>query len=383
MISKEGVKEMRKAILSVMLALCMLLPFVGSVYAAGMENFVPTEEGVTDRFQDVPEGAWYEEALERCCASGLMEGTGADTFTPEGSLTRAQALVMAVRVGMIYYTGQCQLEESEPWYQSALDYAVTRKMVERDAFDDYDVPATRGEMAHFLAAALPVEEMRQINAVSFLPDVTEETAYRQDIFLLYRTGVLTGSDLFGSFRPEEEITRAEACAILARLAFPELRRDLDLFLPSEVILPEESITAAPGGTVTGEEGTTLRTGLFSFGVLGSYTRTWLNSFQPGEGKKVLAVRLVVENPTASPVSIPTSTFAVYWDGEESTQPLESSGLLSSQLPDLITLSPHQITAGVLLYEAPEEEENFTLSCSICYSDGTVAGIYQVTCQPEK
>ena len=113
MISKEGVKEMRKAILSVMLALCMLLPFVGSVYAAGMENFVPPEEGVTDRFQDVPEGAWYEEALERCCASGLMEGTGADTFTPEGSLTRAQALVMAVRVRMIYYTGQCQLEESK------------------------------------------------------------------------------------------------------------------------------------------------------------------------------------------------------------------------------------------------------------------------------
>lgn len=383
MISKEGVKEMRKAILSVMLALCMLLPFVGAVYAAGMENFVPTEEGVTDRFQDVPEGAWYEEALERCCASGLMEGTGADTFTPQGSLTRAQALVMAVRVRMIYYTGQCQLEESEPWYQSALDYAVTRKMVDRDEFDDYDVPVTRAEMAHFLAAALPVEEMQQINAVSFLPDVTEETAYRQDIFLLYRTGVLTGSDLFGSFRPEEEITRAEACAILARLAFPELRRDLDLFLPSEVILPEESITAAPGGTVSGQEGTTLCTDLFSFGVLGSYTRTRLNSFQPDEGKKVLAVRLVVENPTASPVSIPASAFEVYWDGEESTLPLADNGYLSSQLPELIALSPHQITAGVLLYEVPEEEENFTLSCSIHYSDGTVAGIYQVTCQPEQ
>lgn len=374
---------MRKAIVAALLAICMVLPFAGPVYAAGMENFVSAEAGIAGSFQDVPEGAWYEGALERCCASGLMEGTGADTFTPQGSLTRAQALVMAVRVRMIYYTGQCQMEESEPWYQSALDYAVTRKMVERDAFDDYDVPATRAEMAHFLAAALPVEEMGQINAVSFLPDVTDETAYRQDIFLLYRTGVLTGSDLFGSFRPKAEITRAEACAILARLVFPELRRDLDLFLPSEVILPQESITAPSGGTVTGQEGTTLRTDLFSFGVLGSYTRPRLNSFRPGAGKRVLAVRLVVENTTASPVSIPASTFAVYWDGEESARPLESSGLLSSQLPDLITLAPHQITAGVLVYEVPKEEKSFTLSCALRYSDGTAAGTYQVICRPEK
>lgn len=376
-------KGMRKAILAVVLVFCMLLPLSRAVYAAGMENFLPQEEVSTIQFQDVPEGAWYEEALERCCAAGLIEGTGVDTFTPEGSLTRAQALVMAVRVRMIYYTGQCQLEESEPWYQSALDYAVVRKMVDRDEFDDYDVPATRGEMAHFLATALPVEEMRQINAVSFLPDVTEETKYRQDIFLLYRTGVLTGSDIFGSFRPEEEITRAEACAILARLAFPELRRDLDLFLPSEMILPEASLAAPPGGTVTAQEETALCTDLFSFGVLGSYTRVRLNSFQPDEGKKVLAVRLVIENSTASPVSIPASAFKVYWDGEESAQPLADNGYLSSQMPELISLSPHQITAGVLLYEVPEEEETFTLSCTIRYSGGTAAGIYQVLCQPEK
>lgn len=376
-------KGMRKAILAVMLVFCMLLPLSGAVYAAGMENFLPQEEVSTIQFQDVPEGAWYEEALERCCAAGLIEGTGVDTFTPEGSLTRAQALVMAVRVRMIYYTGQCQLEESEPWYQSALDYAVVRKMVDRDEFDDYDVPATRGEMAHFLATALPVEEMGQINAVSFLPDVTEETAYRQDIFLLYRTGVLTGSDIFGSFRPEEEITRAEACAILARLAFPELRRDLDLFLPSEMILPEASLAAPPGGTVTAQEETALYTDLFGFGVLGSYTRARLNRFQPTEGKKVLAVRMVLENPTASPVSIPTSAFEVYWGGEESVRPLADNGYVSSQLPELIALSSHQITAGVLLYEVPEEEETFTLSCTIRYSGGTAAGIYQVLCQPEK
>ena len=70
-------------------------------------------------------------------------------------------------------------------------------------------------------------------------------------------------------------------------------------------------------------------------------------------------------------------------GEESVRPLADNGYVSSQLPELIALSSHQITAGVLLYEVPEEEETFTLSCTIRYSGGTAAGIYQVLCQPEK
>ena len=63
---RKVLKGMRKAILAVMLVFCMLLPLSGAVYAAGMENFLPQEEVSTIQFQDVPEGAWYEEALERC-----------------------------------------------------------------------------------------------------------------------------------------------------------------------------------------------------------------------------------------------------------------------------------------------------------------------------
>ncbi|MFR6378562.1 MAG: S-layer homology domain-containing protein [Evtepia sp.] len=59
-----------------------------------------------------------------------------------------------------------------------------------------------------------------INNVQTLPDVTGSTKYSQEIFSLYNAGVLTGSDVFGTFKPNDNIIRAEAAAILTRVALP-------------------------------------------------------------------------------------------------------------------------------------------------------------------
>ena len=56
-----------------------------------------------------------------------------------------------------------------------------------------------------------------------IPDVAPEDYAGAEIYLLYQAGVLNGTDDRGSFRPDAALRRAEAAAILARLADPELR----------------------------------------------------------------------------------------------------------------------------------------------------------------
>ncbi len=44
-------------------------------------------------FTDVPDGAWFEEAVYYAYSKGITSGTGETTFSPDGQLTRAQLLV--------------------------------------------------------------------------------------------------------------------------------------------------------------------------------------------------------------------------------------------------------------------------------------------------
>ena len=57
-----------------------------------------------------------------------------------------------------------------------------------------------------------------------IPDVKDD----EDIYLLYRAGVLGGNDDKGTFAPMSNIKRSEVAAIVARMALPELRKEITL-----------------------------------------------------------------------------------------------------------------------------------------------------------
>ncbi|MBQ8758702.1 MAG: glycoside hydrolase family 99-like domain-containing protein, partial [Clostridia bacterium] len=61
------------------------------------------------------------------------------------------------------------------------------------------------------------------NAVESIPDVSEKQSYHGALVNLYKAGVVMGSDSYGNFRPEDNRTRAEAAAIINRVALPENR----------------------------------------------------------------------------------------------------------------------------------------------------------------
>lgn len=218
-------KKLLSLVLTLALALSLCVPAMAA--SESMANFQKTAT-YNNQFSDVSASYWATPSIKLCYEYGFMKGTTPKQFSPTGALTVAEAIVMADRLHEIYTTGQSTLTNGEPWYQTYVDYAIENGIVQAGDFTSYTAKATRGQMAYIFSRALPASVLPSINNVQTLPDVTGSTKYSQEIFSLYNAGVLTGSDVFGTFKPNDNIIRAEAAAILTRVALPEQRKTVVL-----------------------------------------------------------------------------------------------------------------------------------------------------------
>jgi len=225
--------------------------------AGNLSNFTKANTFTAGQFTDVDEDQWYGYNKDKVVASafeyGLMKGVSDTEFRPSGSVTIAQAVTIACRVHSIYTTGAADFQEMEGsgWFTVYMRYALEHGI---PANFDFTKQATRAEMAYIFAHALPKEEFAKQNTVNSLPDVfysggsgggyyaaaeggrgamfkhtaaiaieNPDTLYGESIFMLYEAGILTGSDSNGTFRPDSDITRAEAAAIICRVILPAIR----------------------------------------------------------------------------------------------------------------------------------------------------------------
>jgi hypothetical protein len=194
----------------------------GSALSA-MSNFIPANSYVSGQFTDVGGNAWYSKVVALAYEYGLMKGSSETTFNPTGNITVAEAITVAARVHSIYYTGADNFTQSAPWYQVYADYAVLKGIIAANEFTDYNRAATRAEMAYIFSRTLPPDEFTAQNTVNSLPDVNSDAPYYNEILMLYKAGVLSGNDEKGTFSPGNNITRAEAAAIISRVILPETR----------------------------------------------------------------------------------------------------------------------------------------------------------------
>lgn len=204
-------------------------------------------------FSDVSENAWYAADVEAVQEYGIINGVGDNRFDPEGTLTIAEALTMAVRTNARHNSAEVPVAEGA-WYQGAVNYATENGMIFGTEFADYNANVTRAQMAYLFANALPESEYTAINDVTALPDVKEQTQYSNEIFLLYNAGILTGSDKYGTFKPDDTIIRAEAAAIINRVVDPSKRKEVTLEDDDTIIEMPEGIYELPDGSNVGMSG---------------------------------------------------------------------------------------------------------------------------------
>ena len=217
--SKEGHAFIASALLSVL----------ETAAPSGLDNFKEVLSYSEGMYSDLPAAQWARDGIRRATELGLMQGSGG-AFDPDGELTVAQALAMAARVRSIYTGDGKAFDQStgEHWYDVYVLYCISEHIIGWSDFSELTRPITRAEMAYVFARTVDAEALGAINDVAALPDVAEADPYAAEVFTLYRAGVLTGNDAAGTFTPNENITRAQAAAIISRVADPALRASLNL-----------------------------------------------------------------------------------------------------------------------------------------------------------
>ena len=245
---------MKKKILSLLLALTLLCGLMPAALAAeSMDNFGTAQTYPAGKFTDVADSAWYAESVKTAYELGLVQGSSETTFNPDGNITIGSTIALAARLHSIYTTGSADFTQGDPWYQVYVDYAVDNGIITAGQFSDYNANATRRQFAGILSKALPEEELGAINEVEEgdIPDLTAGSTNYEEIYMLYRAGVLTGSDKYGTFAPETTIGRSSVAAIVARMAVPALRQKVTLVQAATgITLDQTSLALNPGGTAT-------------------------------------------------------------------------------------------------------------------------------------
>lgn len=174
-------------------------------------------------FTDIPENAWYHDAIDFMVEEGFMLGMGKNTFEPELPLTRAQLVTVIYRIA-----GSPEVDTSEipftdipegEWYTGAVIWAAENGVVNGYPDGTFlpENEITREQIAAILyryMGAKPVED-----CVSPFPDAAEISEYALDAMnWAVSCGLITGSAQNGSISllPQQSATRAQIAQILTR-----------------------------------------------------------------------------------------------------------------------------------------------------------------------
>lgn len=214
--------------ISVLLAMILMLSssFVVSANANGsMENFKLSKTYTMGRFVDVSNSDWYAKSVKTAYELSLVNGTSDATFSPYDNITIAEAITLASRMNNIYYGNTYSFVSGDVWYRTYVDYAIKNGIIKNSDYNNFDEFATRSQFAQIFTSALPNETLKGINKIedNSIPDVKMQSSYSNAVYKLYRAGVLSGNDEYGTFAPDAPITRAEVAAILSRIVKPTER----------------------------------------------------------------------------------------------------------------------------------------------------------------
>lgn len=278
-----GMSAVMKKLTSLFLSICMAFALCAPAHAASLTGFDRVNTYEEGQFSDVPAAKWYAENVRTAYEYGLMTGKSAGRFDPEGDLTAAEAIVVACRLHSACSGNGAAFEGGAPWYQPYVDYAKANKIIERDY--RYGEPVSRLDFALFVSNALPDAALPKINEIARngIPDLYAGSPYsdaaaaltdagvlgadgaywlrvlpsvmgngaiqpskEQDaVYRLYRAGILTGNDEYGTFDPDASITRGAVAAILSRTVEPSLRKRVTLAPKTTALVPADRLANLP------------------------------------------------------------------------------------------------------------------------------------------
>ena len=212
---------MRKKMISLLLAVVCLFSITAPALAAG-----PT-------FTDVPADHWAHEQIAKAYNIGIVSGTsyneatGARTFSPNGTTTIAQLLVMVTRFA---YPDEVEASKAEgTWYAKNLEVAKAHGLTEGFADVDVNTAATREQLVTILWRVAGSPELTSVQQLSWLnrkaefSDLSDTASYATvAIAWAVEYGIISGTAVASIERPMVPLnpkgtaTRAQVAVIMIR-----------------------------------------------------------------------------------------------------------------------------------------------------------------------
>ncbi|MBR5632997.1 MAG: S-layer homology domain-containing protein, partial [Clostridia bacterium] len=182
-------------------------------------------------FTDVPEGEWYYDATRYVWENGLMNGTGnGDTFSPNGSLTRAMVVTVLYRMegepstrggGNVF----CDLEEGA-YYILPVDWARDNNIVTSTGFSDNgeelfspNRAITRQELATMFVryARYRYVITEDTTDISAFKDADKVASWAEEAMAWCNAvGLIKGTGTGDTLSPEDTASRAQFATIIER-----------------------------------------------------------------------------------------------------------------------------------------------------------------------
>ena len=178
-----------------------------------------TEDGSLNPFQDVPDDAYYFEAVNWAVANNVTNGTSETTFSPDVGCTRAQVVTFLWRAaGQPEPTGRVNpftdVKEGTYYYKAVL-WAVEKGITNgtSETTFDPDETCTRGQIVTFLWRR--EGKPAPTGANNPFADVKPSAYFGSAVLWAVEKGITNGTSET-TFDPNEDCTRAQVVTFLFR-----------------------------------------------------------------------------------------------------------------------------------------------------------------------
>lgn len=203
-------------------------------------------------FTDIS-GHWAEATINTLADKGVINGITATSFKPEGTVTRAEFLKMAMEASGIkavaFRVGECLDATAKDWFGGYLQSALDKGLIPSEMISNYSVevvsktdesgnviskaiysgvflgnlPITREEMAslaqityQYSLNANTMKNMEKAVELEFTDNDSISEWAIPNVRLACAQGFIMGMD-DGTFSPKSTATRAQAAVIISRI----------------------------------------------------------------------------------------------------------------------------------------------------------------------
>ena len=203
-------------------------------YINGDDNWMDVDEDdmiITGLFQDLEEGAWYEDAVMYVQDNAFMNGTSEVTFAPNMTLTRAQFVTVLHNIEggeylpVVEYSDKFTDVPKNAWYTNPVMWALKNGVTSGVADDQFgtDLKITREQLATLLYKYAGTKGDNYIltkdaNALNDYPDVTDVSDWAMEAMQwAVSNGVMSGkpgTDGKNILNPMGNASRAECAQMI-------------------------------------------------------------------------------------------------------------------------------------------------------------------------